>query len=197
MEGCDPGCLSHHILPLLRHFGDSTDISTKRWKGARKERWFRIHVLAAFVCGILRTILAVFRISQYKFLVHINAYVQEDSGSLNPSVPVFTKLRWWYRFLIIMSSCPYASGVYHSLPSSKKKIIVKPNMTNETNIYVSPNRSIPSQKLMFCWKKKLTVIDSFCSSWVSVPAMHKMHKNFIFSPLLQMQMCLSSLKLCL
>lgn len=93
MEGCDPGCLSHYILLLLSHFGDSTDISTKGWKSERERERVPYLCLAAFIRGIIRTTLAAFRINQYKFLVHTNAYVEDNNG-VYLSVPVLTNPGW-------------------------------------------------------------------------------------------------------
>lgn len=88
MGGCDPGCLSHHILLLLSHFGDST---SQPGDGKERERErVRDLCLAAFIQGIIRTTLAAFRGNHYKFHVHTNAYVEENNG-IHISVPVLAK----------------------------------------------------------------------------------------------------------
>lgn len=49
MEGFDPGCLSHHILPPLSHSGDRCDISNEMWR--MKWWWERKTERSIFVIG--------------------------------------------------------------------------------------------------------------------------------------------------
>lgn len=90
MGGCDPGWLSHHILLLLSHTEIALTSPPRNGRERVRGRGLEIYVFSAFIHGIIRNTLAAFRGKHYKFYVHTNAYVGENSG-IHLSVPVLTK----------------------------------------------------------------------------------------------------------
>lgn len=72
MEGCDPGCLSHHILPPLSHCGERSDISNKM---LMEEKNREIHIcdwltIFSIIIIIKKNILSDFRTDQQTSNVH-------------------------------------------------------------------------------------------------------------------------------